>query len=268
MSQPRPAWSRDGRSATSSTTAAPLARRARAAALVSSAGRETHVTSHSRRGTPCTHPSLRPPAPKSTPTSEPAAGPVLAPWSASSPWSPPLLTLGLATAPAAHADGPGSGSPWVVSLGDSYISGEAGRLGRHRRTAPRPTPTRSARRRTSTTPAAPAETINRCHRSKAAEVYVGGGVNGLNLACSGAQDRDVHRRQRQLQAGPGLLQQRRQAGAGADAAGLRGHPQRQDGRGLDRRQQLQLRRHRPATAWRTSSTRRRGGRTTATTTRR
>src|ERR1700704_6797873 len=32
-----------------------------------------------------------------------------------------------ALVPAAHAEGPGEGSPWVASLGDSYISGEAGR---------------------------------------------------------------------------------------------------------------------------------------------
>ena len=32
-----------------------------------------------------------------------------------------------ALAPAARADGPGSGAPWTASLGDSYISGEAGR---------------------------------------------------------------------------------------------------------------------------------------------
>ena len=31
------------------------------------------------------------------------------------------------------------------------------------------------------------ETIERCHRSKSAEIYIGGGVNGLNLACSGAE---------------------------------------------------------------------------------
>ena len=31
------------------------------------------------------------------------------------------------TAPPASADGPGSGTPWVVTVGDSYISGEAGR---------------------------------------------------------------------------------------------------------------------------------------------
>ncbi|MGZ4670111.1 MAG: hypothetical protein ACXVX3_16415, partial [Blastococcus sp.] len=30
-------------------------------------------------------------------------------------------------APAASADGPGVGTPWAVALGDSYISGEAGR---------------------------------------------------------------------------------------------------------------------------------------------
>ena len=35
--------------------------------------------------------------------------------------------LVVTAAPAAHADGPGSGSPWIVSVGDSYISGEAGR---------------------------------------------------------------------------------------------------------------------------------------------
>ena len=33
----------------------------------------------------------------------------------------------VAPAAPAHADGPGAGSPWVVTLGDSYISGEAGR---------------------------------------------------------------------------------------------------------------------------------------------
>src|SRR6187397_1034028 len=32
-----------------------------------------------------------------------------------------------AGAPSAGADGPGVGAPWVVSLGDSAISGEAGR---------------------------------------------------------------------------------------------------------------------------------------------
>ncbi|WP_410790382.1 hypothetical protein [Kribbella sp. C-35] len=37
-----------------------------------------------------------------------------------------LTGLGLVASPA-HADGPGSGTPYVVTVGDSYISGEAGR---------------------------------------------------------------------------------------------------------------------------------------------
>ena len=42
-----------------------------------------------------------------------------------------LLSAGLAlpaiSSQAVQADGPGAGSPWVVSIGDSYISGEGGR---------------------------------------------------------------------------------------------------------------------------------------------
>ncbi|MCW2542761.1 MAG: hypothetical protein JWM40_313 [Frankiales bacterium] len=37
-----------------------------------------------------------------------------------------LLAIGIAVVPA-QADGPGVGAPYVVSVGDSYISGEAGR---------------------------------------------------------------------------------------------------------------------------------------------
>lgn len=92
----------------------------------------------------------------------------------------------LALAPAAHADGPGTGSAWVVSVGDSYISGEAGRWAGNSDTsssyADALGSTAYYDNATHT-----AETINRCHRSQSAEVYIGGGVNGLNLACSGAQ---------------------------------------------------------------------------------
>lgn len=86
----------------------------------------------------------------------------------------------------AAADGPGVGTPWVVTLGDSYISGEAGRwagssnASSARADALGPTAYHD-------NPAGTGETIHRCHRSKAAEAYVGGGVNGLNLACSGAR---------------------------------------------------------------------------------
>jgi hypothetical protein len=93
-------------------------------------------------------------------------------------------------APAATADGPGVGSPWVVSVGDSYISGEAGRWagntnnGESLHDAGGPTTYFDNADHT-------AETINRCHRSTAAEVYFGAGTSGLNLACSGAKTATV-----------------------------------------------------------------------------
>ena len=86
----------------------------------------------------------------------------------------------------AHADGPGVGTPWVVTVGDSYISGEAGRwagntnMGEQYIDALGSTAYYDNATNT-------AETIARCHRSHSAEAYIGGGVNGLNLACSGAQ---------------------------------------------------------------------------------
>lgn len=89
-------------------------------------------------------------------------------------------------APPANADGPGSGTPWVVSVGDSYISGEAGRWAGSSNS--------SSARADALGPSAywdngsgTGEAINRCHRSKSAEIHVGGGVNSLNLACSGAK---------------------------------------------------------------------------------
>ena len=97
-----------------------------------------------------------------------------------------LLTLGLLTAPTAHADGPGVGSPWVVSLGDSYISGEAGRWAGSSNSNSSYADALGGSAYYDNA-AGTAETINRCHRSKAAEIYLGGGVNGLNLACSGAK---------------------------------------------------------------------------------
>lgn len=95
------------------------------------------------------------------------------------------LGAALMVAPSAHADGPGVGSPWVVSVGDSYISGEAGRWAGNSDVSSSYTdalgPTAYYDNASHT-----AETINRCHRSASAEVYLGGGISGLNLACSGA----------------------------------------------------------------------------------
>ncbi len=95
-----------------------------------------------------------------------------------------LLVALTPTAPA-QADGPGSGTPWVVTLGDSYISGEAGRwAGSSNDSSSRADalgPTAYYDNASGT-----GEQINRCHRSRSAEAYIGGGVNGLDLACSGA----------------------------------------------------------------------------------
>lgn len=91
------------------------------------------------------------------------------------------------TAPArAHADGPGVGAPWIVSVGDSAISGEAGRWAGNTNNSSSNVdalgPTAYYDNATNT-----AETIPGCHRSKSAEVFIGNGVNGKNLACSGAR---------------------------------------------------------------------------------
>jgi len=84
----------------------------------------------------------------------------------------------------ARADGPGVGTPHIVSVGDSYISGEAGRWAGNTNNGERyhdaggsaayfDNATRTA------------EAINRCHRSTSAEVFTG--VAAANLACSGAK---------------------------------------------------------------------------------
>jgi hypothetical protein len=100
-----------------------------------------------------------------------------------------LVTAGLSVltvAPAANADGPGVGTPWVVSVGDSYISGEAGRWAGNSNASESYVDALGSTayydNATNT-----GEQIPRCHRSKAAEVYIGGGVNSLDLACSGAR---------------------------------------------------------------------------------
>ena len=96
-----------------------------------------------------------------------------------------FAALTLVPAPA-QADGPGSGTPYVVSVGDSYISGEAGRwAGSSNDSASRADALGGTAYFDNA--ANNAEQINRCHRSKSAEIYIGGGVQGLNLACSGAR---------------------------------------------------------------------------------
>jgi hypothetical protein len=86
----------------------------------------------------------------------------------------------------ARADGPGVGTPYVASVGDSYISGEAGRwAGNSNASSSYADALGSTAYYDNATNTA--EQIPNCHRSKSAEVFIGGGVNGVNLACSGAK---------------------------------------------------------------------------------
>jgi hypothetical protein len=97
------------------------------------------------------------------------------------------LVYGLsALAPTARAEGPGAGTPWTVSLDDSYISGEAGRwAGNTNESSSKIDALGSSAYDDNST--GTGELIEGCHRSKSAEVYLGGGVGGENLACSGAK---------------------------------------------------------------------------------
>ena len=97
-----------------------------------------------------------------------------------------MLALAVLTAAPARADGPGTGSPWTASVGDSYISGEAGRWAGSTNESSSWVDALGSTAYDDNA-AGNAEVIAHCHRSKSAEVYVGGGVSGVNLACSGAK---------------------------------------------------------------------------------
>jgi hypothetical protein len=99
-----------------------------------------------------------------------------------------FVVCGVGRAGPAAADGPGSGSPWLVSVGDSYVSGEAGRWAGNSNAS---TSTADALGPAAylDDPAGTGETIARCHRGKAAEVFIGAGTSSLNLACAGASTR-------------------------------------------------------------------------------
>jgi hypothetical protein len=97
------------------------------------------------------------------------------------------ITLVTGALPAAAAtSGPGVGTPFVASMGDSYISGEAGRWAGNTN--------QSSSEIDALGPTAyfdntgnTAELTPGCHRSKSAEIQIGGGVGSVNLACSGAK---------------------------------------------------------------------------------
>jgi hypothetical protein len=79
----------------------------------------------------------------------------------------------------ARADGPGVGSPWVVTLGDSYISGEAGRWAGNTNNGEQYHDALGA--------SAYADDVDQpdCHRSRAAEAFIAT-AGAKNFACSGA----------------------------------------------------------------------------------
>ena len=86
----------------------------------------------------------------------------------------------------ALADGPGVGKPTVVSVGDSAISGEAGRWAGNTNGSPSNV---DALGSTAYYDAGSAEAIHGCHRSKASEIAIAidSDVTSANLACSGAR---------------------------------------------------------------------------------
>ena len=112
------------------------------------------------------------------------------------------------------------------------------------RTPARRASTRSAPPPTTTRPGG--EAIPGCHRSKAAEIHIGG-IESKNLACSGARTyTQPYSSGSNFKPGPRLLRRRRRAhrpGQGAPA--VRAHAQRAAGRRPHRRQQLRLRERRP-----------------------
>lgn len=85
---------------------------------------------------------------------------------------------------AASADGPGVGTPTVVTLGDSAISGEAGRWAGNTNGS---SANHDALGSTAYHDVPGAESIPGCHRSQSAQAHIGGGVTSANFACSGAQ---------------------------------------------------------------------------------
>ncbi len=95
------------------------------------------------------------------------------------------MALAAALVPAARADGPGSGTPWVASLGDSYISGEAGRWAGSSNNGEQYVDALGSTAYYDNA-SGTGEAIARCHRSKSAEIFVGT-ASGVNLACSGAK---------------------------------------------------------------------------------
>lgn len=91
-------------------------------------------------------------------------------------------TQGRLAAKGVPSTGSPTGEPWVVSLGDSFISGEAGRWAGNESFT---TADVDALGSSAYFDGAGRESINRCHRSASAGIHIGD-TPSLNLACSGA----------------------------------------------------------------------------------
>jgi len=93
---------------------------------------------------------------------------------------------GTTTAPQA-AQAPAAADAWAVSVGDSYVSGEAGRwAGNTRNLTPNESLIDAGGPATYFDNAAhTAESIKGCHRGTSSEIFFGAGLSGLDLACSG-----------------------------------------------------------------------------------
>jgi hypothetical protein len=110
--------------------------------------------------------------------------PLLAPPRARAAVVAVLAALSAVVVPAAHADGPGVGTPTVVTVGDSYISGESGRWAGNASSESYVDALGATAYYDNASNTG--ETIAGCHRSKSWEGAIGGGIAAKNLACSGA----------------------------------------------------------------------------------
>ncbi len=84
----------------------------------------------------------------------------------------------------ARADGPGVGTPYVVSLGDSYISGESGRWAGNTGNGQQYV---DALGSSAYLDSGSYESSRTATARRRRRVFIGGGVLGKNLACSGAR---------------------------------------------------------------------------------
>ena len=134
-----------------------------------------------------------------------------------------IALLATALSPPAHAEGPGSGSPWVASLGDSYISRRGRPLGRqHQRKlllrvdalgSSAYYDNASGHTGENDRRLSPLDSRPRCTSAD--------GVSGDQPGLLGRQDIELQHRRRRVQARARLLQLRRPRRPGADAPALR-----------------------------------------------